>query len=687
MNTKQLNFEKHKIEEILGTVASPSIVISELIKNSLDSNATTITINIDTGNNCITVQDNGDGFSLSDIHDLSNIGESRKKETTNLKRTDGHNYAGSKGLGLLSSFSLANQLEILTVHGNKIFNINWIKSTGSYQYTELKTNPSSLKKGSIIILKNISTDSLRILTDVNEYKKLRHVRLNNFKRNPDELKIEFKINNQIQDEINCTNILDLEKDFKYRVDFKYNSLSNSLSFNFQLISPAIDSQIEVNLAKNTLDSSYTIQIPLNNNINIINILKNQYNISSYVSLQPYQFNYLSSKLEEFEGSIWISRGRKKGKGFSEIGYGVKVFVNDYAIYNYLDNDNDWLNFSQASQLRKTTNLKLHNVYGYINFPDFNDKSACLKISNERAGFIENSAYKKFIEIIKYIIVELSFQIDVALKNNHIKPIKNINSIQNASTTPTSITPTSITPTSTTPTSTTPTSTTPASITPTSITPTSITPTSITPTSITPTSITPTSTTPTSTTPATLNNYSPVIKYKKRSSCNFFKESSVLKITPPPLTQYNEITTQLLKLNNYSDYYCLYIVAFRVILEDICKRYLNKRNISLENNLGQNIYKMTNDMLSTISDKTLIDFHDKKSIENLLGGYNALKDYLIDTGFNFYKDGKSGAYANKLNSHTHNPRCMLLEEAETIANNIIVPLYVLSNQILEHIKEQ
>lgn len=95
------------------------------------------------------------------------------------------------------------------------------------------------------------------------------------------------------------------------------------------------------------------------------------------------------------------------------------------MYSYLDQDNDWLGFGPLSQRIKSTTLKPHNVLGYINFDNFNEKNSSLKITNERSNFYQNASFKKFIEILKDIIVKIIFEIDVAYRNNNIKYPENV----------------------------------------------------------------------------------------------------------------------------------------------------------------------------------------------------------------------------------------------------------------------
>lgn len=109
-----LHIDSSSIASILGTVGSPLVVISELIKNAIDASADKIRIAYSRELQSITVVDDGLGFSLEDIRQLSQPGFSKKKSNGNLTNAKGSFYTGSKGLGLLSVFSLCNHLTIQT---------------------------------------------------------------------------------------------------------------------------------------------------------------------------------------------------------------------------------------------------------------------------------------------------------------------------------------------------------------------------------------------------------------------------------------------------------------------------------------------------------------------------------------------------------------------------------------------
>lgn len=693
MKKVSVEIDNEKIEDILGTVGSPSIVLSELIKNSIDSNSSSVDIYIDTKKKEITVIDKGDGLDETDIEKLGMIGESDKKEIGKEQRKNGEYYGGSKGLGLLSAFSLSDCIEIQTRKANKSYLIKWEKAKGGFNYNEIEQLTDC---GTKLIMKNVSEDDINVLTDEEEYRKLRHISLSHFKSISDTSeKINFYIDNKLKNEFTCCDIKDLEDEFVYKIIFNYNSETNNLKFKFDKVNMLSSKKINKDNLLPIDRLLKTITIDLNNSIKINDLIKKNYKIIETNTKSNTVFKYLNSDLENFEGIFYIKEGYNgKKKDLDKFGYGVKVFINNFAVYGYLDNDNDWLGFGPLSQTGKATTVKPHNVLGYINFYEFNEKESSLKITNERANFIEKAAYKKFIEIVKNIVVKIIFEVDVAYRNNRIETKdylkdfldiniernvsnknkdqkyeldkNNDNSIEEKQKNKNKVNH--------------------------------------------------------ETNKHKTNKDDKNIKDQEKSNINqgentellsirgnnkntsrfsinlqskpkfnFFTTSNIVKINGTINIEYNELIKQLKKITEsrgfeYKDFYLIFVMAFRTILEDISKTYLNTRKLRLYGDFGQNIKAMTDDMLTIVKDTNFMDKSDKEEIENMFGGFNSYKNFLKTTGNDFYNNGHQGIKATKLNSFLHTPRWMEIEEAEGMSNDIILPLIVASQEILNRIKK-
>lgn len=409
---EHLHIDSASIASLLGTVGSPLIVISELIKNAIDAAADNIKISYNRKSETITVVDDGHGFLLDDIRHLSIPGFSNKKNNGNLTNAKGTFYTGSKGLGILSVFSLCDQLTIQTksnVDGEYI--INWSKDTGSYSYEQVRN--SQMHRGTKITLNNIYPQVITLLTSESEVKKLRHISTYLYKHNSLPFpNITLSIDDGIPNSLLFTTEL---KDMLYDVTFGYDSNTEKLSFQCSAESA------QISTAAIIIDSFDTSKIE--------ELLDQFYNIKETIKTRTndnVNFRDLEGVegIPSFEGRLLVYEKKTAGGMLKDHGAGVNIYLNDFALYNYLSEELDWLGLADFSQRKKATRLKPHNVFGFVNMPNFDETKEQLKISNERADFIQDSVFVKLMYIIKGVIMFMILNIDVAEKNPKYKRQEN-----------------------------------------------------------------------------------------------------------------------------------------------------------------------------------------------------------------------------------------------------------------------
>ena len=130
-------------------VDRPSSIVKELVENSVDANATNITVEIKNGGiSYIKITDNGDGFRQDDVeiaferHATSKI----RKESDILKITS----MGFRGEALASIASISN-VELITKHKDELSGTKIAFSGGNMLYKEKIAS----NKGSIITIKDV----------------------------------------------------------------------------------------------------------------------------------------------------------------------------------------------------------------------------------------------------------------------------------------------------------------------------------------------------------------------------------------------------------------------------------------------------------------------------------------------------------------------------------------------------
>lgn len=99
----------------LGLYSSTPAVLTEIIANAYDAEATEVIISIDKQNNKISIQDNGHGMSEADLQEkFLNVGYARRN-FSNFTKSEKRRVMGRKGIGKLAMFSLANIVNISTL--------------------------------------------------------------------------------------------------------------------------------------------------------------------------------------------------------------------------------------------------------------------------------------------------------------------------------------------------------------------------------------------------------------------------------------------------------------------------------------------------------------------------------------------------------------------------------------------
>jgi uncharacterized protein (TIGR02391 family) len=144
-------------------------VLSELIANAHDANAELVKITLSDSEKSkqIKVEDNGDGMSFDEINKkFLKIGRNRRDDEGDEPTSKGRRIIGKKGLGKLSFFGIAQEIEIATRKEGKesIFVMRWEdikKAKKAYEPIVLKKeaicDPES--HGTTIVLRGIDRDS------------------------------------------------------------------------------------------------------------------------------------------------------------------------------------------------------------------------------------------------------------------------------------------------------------------------------------------------------------------------------------------------------------------------------------------------------------------------------------------------------------------------------------------------
>lgn len=141
-------------------------VLSEVVANSWDADAKSVTITVDVDNDQIVILDNGIGMNLDAINEkYLTIGYAKRERGEVLSPTLKRPVMGRKGIGKLSLFSIANTIEVYSKNGDELnafrMNAEQIKqqittsAKKEYNPEEIDTSPIDFEQGTKIVLKDL----------------------------------------------------------------------------------------------------------------------------------------------------------------------------------------------------------------------------------------------------------------------------------------------------------------------------------------------------------------------------------------------------------------------------------------------------------------------------------------------------------------------------------------------------
>ena len=160
--TISLNVIEHLGMNLYSTIPA---VLSEIVANSWDADASCVKISLDKTAGKIAIQDDGCGMTRDEVIDrFLSVGFHRRKVLGELTPRFGRRPMGRKGIGKLSSFSIANTIDVHTTRNEettafrmdarKIKTAIQEQANGVYQPTELQYS-QNMPAGTRIVLTNL----------------------------------------------------------------------------------------------------------------------------------------------------------------------------------------------------------------------------------------------------------------------------------------------------------------------------------------------------------------------------------------------------------------------------------------------------------------------------------------------------------------------------------------------------
>lgn len=165
-----MTFDPHTIEHLgIRMYSTLPPVLSELIANAYDADASYVKIRLidDSSERKIIIEDDGTGMSFKELNDkFLRIGRNRRYEEGQQKTPNGRLIIGKKGLGKLSFFGIAQEIEVETNKNGFVnsFILQWdeIKNAGNEYKPKIIVRDDKISPeihGTKIILKKLKRDN------------------------------------------------------------------------------------------------------------------------------------------------------------------------------------------------------------------------------------------------------------------------------------------------------------------------------------------------------------------------------------------------------------------------------------------------------------------------------------------------------------------------------------------------
>lgn len=336
------NSELAAVEDIIklaASVKSPLVSIAELVKNGADAGAKEVEVEISKRKKKISVSDDGTGFSDSDIQHLHRIYYSNKKKEGNLTNSQDEFFAGSKGLGLFSAFFLGDEIEIITENLNSSYSVKWSKDSMPIIEEMSRTGETGTK----IIIRQLNKKRMNHLLKEKELKKFQFVSFRLYNSKSNLPKIRLLIDGQ-----EIENLLNIEDvvDHKIKINFNYDKVTRKLNFQYVAFKEEKDPEREKkrkmingeNLVLDLTKSNETIYSCIQEHYRFDYSRKNSRKLNYQVDEE---LNEIIDSWPSFKSEYWVEEGPRADK-VKEFGHGVKLYVNNYALYDYLNPELDRL---------------------------------------------------------------------------------------------------------------------------------------------------------------------------------------------------------------------------------------------------------------------------------------------------------------------------------------------------------
>lgn len=403
------------------------IALSELIKNSYDADASSVTVklinssktNLANGSE-IRITDNGTGMSFSDVESMWMRIATNNKSDNPVSVKFGRDKTGNKGIGRFACQRLGATLVLETIakvgrrYQQTIVTFEWDKFKPGLDVSKIPCNYSTeyvtgKKPGLTLKIKNLrkhwtSNDFLQLKKEVSLLSVVTPIRREGFEEDPG-----FEI-------------FTTSEEFG---DDHQNLGENLLSAGWGSLKATVNDSGKINLslnAKGIGNCKYSIPDSFPN-------------LTSGVNFTLHFLPHISTnEMDTRRKPRLLTKGIQKQ--LLDEQSGVKVYLNGFRVYPYGSEESDWLSIERDVSRRKATHehstlkdlanslnvdsrkallgrASERNLIGSVSIPGGPHSPFSVKM--DREGLVENAAYLDLVNAIKYSLEWMALQFALSKK--------------------------------------------------------------------------------------------------------------------------------------------------------------------------------------------------------------------------------------------------------------------------------
>ncbi len=381
-------------------IKNERIALLELVKNSYDADADTVSVALEGEGSSIdriVIEDDGDGMSKEIVENAwLKIGTDYKRKKfdkyieTKTRSRKGRLPIGEKGIGRFGVHKLGTKIEMISKmdnHEEVVVKIDWT-TFDDYEYLDDVPIDVSIREseefcgentGTKIIIEGLKSKWSRGMVR-EAYRSLNA--LSSPFNSDNSFRVDFKVPGKNWTD-NLFSIDDVRKSALYFGKVKING--SEMQYKYEFRPWSILGKVDKRASKSPI-MPITKVIGKGKNKKAVNIDLHEHNIGPvYIELMIFN---LDSKI------MTLGIDDKKGlKDYLKNNGGIKVYRDNLMVYEYGESGNDWLNMDADRINNPSKTLSSRIVVGAVHIN--RDYSEGLIEKTNREGFIENSAYDAF----------------------------------------------------------------------------------------------------------------------------------------------------------------------------------------------------------------------------------------------------------------------------------------------------